>query len=68
MRGVGLWLGLLARAVPGAVANVDDTRENTCGDPDCPGPQAHAPDQTRPLPAWTPAERDAVLARTYGRH
>jgi hypothetical protein len=46
----------------------DDTRENTCGDPACPGGQAHAPDQARPLPAWTPAERDAVLARTYGRH
>lgn len=41
--------------------------ENTCGNPACRGAVDHVP-PVRPDVPFTPAEREAILRRTYGRH
>lgn len=46
--------------------------ENTCGNPDCKGHEDHQPDPgnriVHPREPFTPAERDAILFRSYGNH
>lgn len=44
--------------------------ENGCGNPACPGSNAHAPDPgdrvMHPPVPFTPARRDEILSRSYG--
>lgn len=40
-----------------------DERENTCGDPRCPGSSAHAPDQTITFTPCDPLARLRVIPK-----